>query len=400
MIHICYSLFDRDGTYSKFVGTSILSMFENTHEQVTIHLIHDSTLTDENRKKFMRLVLNYDQDIIFHNVESRLDEIRKNCDAENNKLSIAALYRLLIPELLSKDISRAIYLDSDTLVDVDIKDLWSIDMQNYPLAAVPEYLSGQTQYNINTFAPVRNKMVDLKNYFNTGILLFDLRHKYFMEGGQLLKNCLEILKNHPEFIYLDQDALNVIFNENYLKLPAKFNRFVLQARWSNIPLQREILHYLAQSLESSMQDPFNRLWFKYFWKTPFCTEKTFENIFNSIQKLNDEKNLLWTKILKLSSTRQKILLMNPNDKWILDLFAVSKGDIIFNAGVKNILQIFFETMQRERGRKIFLIHINRDFYKSFRRRLLAQNFVENEDFFNVEDFLINSTISYDLVNKM
>ena len=63
MIHVCYALFDRDGTYSKFIGTSILSMFENTQEKVTIHLIHDSTLTDENRKKFMRLVLDYDQDI-------------------------------------------------------------------------------------------------------------------------------------------------------------------------------------------------------------------------------------------------------------------------------------------------------------------------------------------------
>ena len=30
MIHICYGLHDRDGKYSKFVGMSMVSVFENT----------------------------------------------------------------------------------------------------------------------------------------------------------------------------------------------------------------------------------------------------------------------------------------------------------------------------------------------------------------------------------
>lgn len=29
MIHVCYCLHDKDGRYSKFTGTSMLSMFEN-----------------------------------------------------------------------------------------------------------------------------------------------------------------------------------------------------------------------------------------------------------------------------------------------------------------------------------------------------------------------------------
>ena len=53
MIHVCYGLYDKNGHYSKFTGTSILSMFENTNEDVTVHILHDNTLTQENRDKFI-----------------------------------------------------------------------------------------------------------------------------------------------------------------------------------------------------------------------------------------------------------------------------------------------------------------------------------------------------------
>ena len=29
MIHVCYGLYDKDGRYSKFTATSMLSLFEN-----------------------------------------------------------------------------------------------------------------------------------------------------------------------------------------------------------------------------------------------------------------------------------------------------------------------------------------------------------------------------------
>ncbi len=58
MIHVCYGLHDGDGRYSKFTGTSILSMFENATtppRSVTVHILHDDTLTADNRDKFSYL---------------------------------------------------------------------------------------------------------------------------------------------------------------------------------------------------------------------------------------------------------------------------------------------------------------------------------------------------------
>ena len=31
MIHVCFGLYDKDGRYSKFTGTTMLSMFENVN---------------------------------------------------------------------------------------------------------------------------------------------------------------------------------------------------------------------------------------------------------------------------------------------------------------------------------------------------------------------------------
>ena len=38
MINVCYAISDERGVYSKFVGASICSIFENTSKPVTVHL--------------------------------------------------------------------------------------------------------------------------------------------------------------------------------------------------------------------------------------------------------------------------------------------------------------------------------------------------------------------------
>ena len=55
MIHVGFSLYDKTGRYSKFTGTAILSMFENTKSEVTVHILHDNTVSADIRNKFSSL---------------------------------------------------------------------------------------------------------------------------------------------------------------------------------------------------------------------------------------------------------------------------------------------------------------------------------------------------------
>ena len=68
MVHVSYAMTDKNGTYSKYIGTSMCSLFERTNSWVTIHILHDDTLTEKNRDYFMELTRNYGQQIFFYNV--------------------------------------------------------------------------------------------------------------------------------------------------------------------------------------------------------------------------------------------------------------------------------------------------------------------------------------------
>ena len=115
MIHVCFGLSDKDGRYSKFTGTAILSMFENTNEKVTAHILHDDTLTDDNREKFLSIAKRYNQLIKFYNVEKICAEefnfINKLFESEHMRegFSLGKFYRLLTPQILSVNIEKIIY---------------------------------------------------------------------------------------------------------------------------------------------------------------------------------------------------------------------------------------------------------------------------------------------------
>ncbi|MBQ7475933.1 MAG: hypothetical protein IJT06_00890, partial [Selenomonadaceae bacterium] len=45
MIHVAYRLWGGDGFFAKMCGVSMLSMFENTKEKITVHIMHNERLT-------------------------------------------------------------------------------------------------------------------------------------------------------------------------------------------------------------------------------------------------------------------------------------------------------------------------------------------------------------------
>ena len=158
----------------------MLSMFENTREKITVHLIHDSTLNHENRKKLVQIVYKYDQEIEFYNVDelvpNKLKEIENALPAARNYYgTIATMYRLFVPEFVSPDIKKMIYFDGDTIINLDINELWQIDLENFPIAAANEFPTYSTQEAMNDMIPLcANGRIDFKKYFNSGVLILNL----------------------------------------------------------------------------------------------------------------------------------------------------------------------------------------------------------------------------------
>ena len=180
MIHVCYGFNDLDGRYAKFCGTSILSMFENTSERVTVHILHDDSLTVDNRDKFMYIAGQYNQQIKFYNVNvcapERLKQLQQILLARFTQIYVIGMfYRLLLPEIISPAIDKIIYLDAgDTVVNMDIKKIWNVELGDHPLAAAAD------SDRINNVPLPRNLCedgyVEHGKYFNSGVLSINLNH--------------------------------------------------------------------------------------------------------------------------------------------------------------------------------------------------------------------------------
>ena len=212
MIHVCFGLHDKTGRYSKFTGTAMLSLFDNTTSEVTVHILHDNTLTQDNREKFIYLAGRYNQLVKFYNVEQlcadKISEMINLVPAiKTSRLTIGAFYRLLIPQLLPDEIDKCIYLDSDIIVNLDINELWRIELGDKPLGAIPESKASSVVFKLYGYNKylIHAGFVDYNDYFNSGVMIMNLN--YFRSADKVLKDGIKFRGEHTQCNAFDQDIL-------------------------------------------------------------------------------------------------------------------------------------------------------------------------------------------------
>lgn len=128
--------------------------------------------------------------------------------------SCAAYYRLVVPQAL--EVERFLYVDADTLCDVDVSGLNTLDMGMAPAALVPEA----------TLVGAADRVVakQLGNspkepYYNSGVILVN---KAEWRRQRVTERAMEYLaRHHPD--YWDQSALNVVLHRSAMSLDECYN---------------------------------------------------------------------------------------------------------------------------------------------------------------------------------
>ena len=147
-------------------------------------------------------------------------------------LSRVTLFRLGLHRFAPRDWARAIYLDSDILVQADLGELWHLDLGGQPIGAVPDvYQDDSALRQRFGFVPSTDGQ-----YFNAGILVIDLDNA--RQTNDLATGLALLVDNDFDLPFLDQDALNVVF----------WNR------WARINNAWNVQRYLDRS------EPARRLW--------------------------------------------------------------------------------------------------------------------------------------------
>ena len=329
MINICYAIADEKGKYSKFLGTSLWSLCEHHRTaDLHIHLLYDGTLREKEKLRFRQAAMHFCQQLSFYNVEvlaaAELGYLRQELpQAGASRYTYAAFYRLLAAQLLPKEVSRFIYFDADTVIHMDVANLWQESLEDYPLAAVAEYDEAGE--------PADNPMVaagwlDGRDYFNSGVLLVD-REK-FLEQGDILRAGIKRLKQLEGFVFYDQDILNAYFANSYKHLNIAYNAFVPALQFRKIQqLVPAVYHYDAGSLGLREDDVYDQLFYTVFSQTPWCDEDFLYRCFAQMERQHDIDLALARQVFSAASQRQRIFCANEVSKAAIQgLFSLSEKD--------------------------------------------------------------------------
>ena len=407
MIHVCFGLHDKTGHYAKFTGTAMLSLFDNTASNVTVHILHDNTLSADNRDKFIYLAGQYGQIVKFYNVEELCaDKITKMIElvpsVKTSRVSVGTFYRLLIPQILPADIDKCIYLDSDMIINLDIAELWRVELGNKPLAAVPEGVCGT---DTNILFLCTSGIVGHEEYFNSGVMLVNLNQLRKEENAII--NGVKWHGEHPQCICFDQDVLNYCFAKNSLKLPPYFDVFVVHARTRKEPFGRKIYHYAGKidSFTLDIQDDFYRLWMDYFIRTPFFDAETIGRLYTGFKRnynqLYAEMKDFMIQLSAMMSGKTRAFFAAPADiEAIRKIFFVRPDEEIIPAEDNSSLQKLIDGMNASRGQKLFFIVLPNFPFQT----LIQAGFVHGHDFVNgmyfLPDMKAATLDSYELIKAM
>lgn len=203
-----------DDNYAQHCCAMLCSLLENNKEWAFHVHILTHKLSKENTDEINKLFKRYNcENTIYEVDESRLDGVRFR---QKYPLSKAAYYRILLPEILSVDIEKVLYLDCDIIVLNNVIDIYNVVLDNYALAACID----SCPYNSHHRNQLGLSMTDYA--FCSGVMMINL--KYWREHDAVNK-LLTFSKNERHPVYLhDQDALNYVFKKQWLVLPPKWNR--------------------------------------------------------------------------------------------------------------------------------------------------------------------------------
>lgn len=208
----------------------------NKSHDLCFHILTEG-ISNKKRTELETMVKDSGQTIYFYKIK---ESLLKNVPV-NSRYRKSIYYRLLMANILPSDINKIIYLDSDIIVRGDIEELWKYDISNYALGAVLD----QSCDDIRNFNRIGLPL--LSDYYNSGVLLINLD---LWRKQHIGEQCIHYInENKTNMLYPDQDALNIITYNSWIKLPFQYNtQAFMFYRPSEILARKE---YVKQMIEAS-----------------------------------------------------------------------------------------------------------------------------------------------------
>ena len=256
-IPIFYAL---DENFLKYGIVSLYSLRENARSENTynVHFLH-TDISKESQDK-VRGLERKGFHIEFENVTDYLDSIAQMFPLRDY-YSKTTYYRLFIADM-HPEYDKAIYLDSDTIVQGDVSELFDIDVSGHIIGACHE----QAMVQVDEYGRYVEKCLGLDRnlYFNAGMMLINC--KEFRER-RALERFIQTLQFYDCVVTQDEDYLNLICKDHVLFLDQRWNTEIFGR--IDYPIEEaKILHYIMFNKPWHYEEcPHSDIFYKYAKKT-------------------------------------------------------------------------------------------------------------------------------------
>lgn len=195
-----------DDNFALPTRVAIQSIFQNRNAAVDYHLhIVCDNISDSNKGSLTDLS---SPGFTIETIEGSEQLDKKSFCKEYLHVSTAATLKFCLSDLFP-EIDRLLYLDGDVIVQSDLTQLFETDITNVYAAVAKDY-NGLTYPN-----DVWQRLgINHTAYFNSGVMLLNLKK---MREDSISKKLIEY-RLHGINHYMDQDAFNVVFDDQVLCL--------------------------------------------------------------------------------------------------------------------------------------------------------------------------------------
>lgn len=205
-----------DDNYAKLLSILLHSIIKNASKGYMYNVV---ILYTNLHQDSMQLLSSFESD----NVKVQFTDVNINLQRISNELAIrdyytkTTYYRLFIANLFNQ-YDKVLYLDSDTIVNGDISELYNYDIGNNIVGAIPD----ASVQCVPEFIEYVEKALGIKHedYFNAGVLLMNLKR---MREIDFENQFIELIKKYKFEVAQDQDYLNVLCHNEVFYIDESWN---------------------------------------------------------------------------------------------------------------------------------------------------------------------------------
>lgn len=205
-----------DDDFVKYTIVSLSSIIKNASRDFKYKVYILNTSIGDDMRARLSALSNECFEIIFTDVSEALEGFNRALPIRHY-YSKTTYYRFFISELFP-EYDKAIYIDSDTIVQGDISKLYCTDIGDFYVGACHEM--AMTQVDVYGTYAERVVGVDRHSFFNAGVML--INSKAFREMG-VLKKFIHLLGEYEFIVTQDEDYLNLICKDRVFWLDQKWN---------------------------------------------------------------------------------------------------------------------------------------------------------------------------------